>query len=514
MLQTTADFFLEALCLLLYSHNDDTMRLVREVLSIYNDDKESPEFQDVKVEIYASLIRDLLAGDVDAMSPAEISAFKLKVMQNPTLAKDPELLERIRPVFANDAKISPRRIQALVQRVTTFVILHRSNKTIRKMYATGRAAEDASDPEKQTASINAILEYARDLTRLYDHVSIQNMTTVDMIDFTDLDSVQRAIIQNQKSCNSDTIWKLGLQGLSRAFTKWRGGIRRGTFGAVIACSGNYKSGMMLDMCRWFCTLNKPVVKPGTIPTIVFFSLENEPGDNVVSWYKALYINMFKKLPPPEMPPEEMARFVKEKMTCNGFKLLMYRELGESFGLEEYRSKLNKLIAEGHDIQACFIDYLGLMKISTVNQENTAKARQVLAGHIANYGKHLGITTITGWQMTGEADGLSTTGGAHVVKKFGNNHLADAKGFARELDWQMFLHCEKNHVELPFLTGKLHKLRYSEGGRSSRDDFWAYQFHPELGILDDIDGIDRSVPDIYTVAEDGDSTSDRLFGRAG
>lgn len=514
MLQTTADFFLEALCLLLYNHTDDTRKLIKEVLSIYTEERaDEPEFQDAKIAYYCALLKDLLHGEVDMTNPAEMSAFKLKVIQNPELSKDTDLLERIRPMFMNDAKISPKRIQNLVQRVTTFIILHRSNKTIRKMFAKGRNAEDA-DPEKQQSLMNDVLEHARDICKLYDTVTLKEDSTVDMIDMSSRESIRRAILQNQKTRGSDTVWKLGLQGLNRAFTKWGGGIRRGTFGAVIACSHNYKSAMLMDMCRWFCMLNKPVLKPGTIPTIVFFSLENEIADNLITWFKSIYFNVYKASPPANMPTEDIINFVHERMSINGFKLLVYREIGEYFGLKEYQKKIKDLMDTGHDIQASFIDYMGLMKLDRdAMQENAAKARQMLAGNVAQFGKHAGITTITAWQLAGEADGIAASGNAGIVKKFGNHLLADAKGFARELDWQMFLHNEYNHAAVKFLTGRLYKLRYSEGGRSAEQDNWAYQFNLELGILDDIDGIDRSVADIYSVAEDGDG-ADRVFRAAG
>jgi hypothetical protein len=126
--------------------------------------------------------------------------------------------------------------------------------------------------------------------------------------------------------------------------------------------------------------------------------------------------------------------------------------------------------------------------------NDAKRLQMLFNRVGNYGKHKGMTTITGVQLDGAAERLAAEGVTNVVKKFSATHIADCKGIKRELDVLAFMHKEVNHLGVPYLTIKLDKHKYVHGTSQSQT-YTAYRF-TATGIMDDIGGKDMSVSNIY------------------
>lgn len=503
MIQSAADFYLDALQLLLANPSDEVRILMKTVLAIYQD--ETVDLDDKRIALYVMIIKELLTSEVDTENRCEIAGLMLKFEQHPYVEENAELKVKLQLVLNPDNKPSARRVATLLKRVNTWVLWHQSNRELRRMFAKSQQCATTFDLDQQMSLMNEVLCHAKAMVKVHETTTTQPESMVDSIDLTDADSIRKAI-RNYALRSNTNVWRLGSQGMGRMFTKWGGGIKRGSFGCIISLSHQYKSGRLLDMMRWFATYNVPIVKPGQKPTLVFFSLENELNENLVSWYKTIY--MHEHLTQPDMSAtteDQIIQTVKTYFSQKGYTALVYRELGDCFGIKEYKKRIEELMHTGYDVQAVFIDYLGLMRTED-DDNNQAKRFQKLASSLSNYNQHLGITTVTAWQMAGEAEKLCD-GRTYVVKSFNFGLLADAKALARELEWAIFQHIERNDATgVIYLTQMMRKLRYADG-RDAKQDFAAEPFHPTYGLLDDIHSKDRSVTDLYTGGTSADLFAD-------
>jgi hypothetical protein len=186
---------------------------------------------------------------------------------------------------------------------------------------------------------------------------------------------------------------------------------------------------------------------------------------------------------------------------NGFKLMVYRKMGDYFDYDAWVKLHTDLEESGHRIIGSMLDYITLMNAGDSN-ENGAKKLQQLGNRIGNYGNHHGFLTITGLQLNGDAEILAASGQTNIVKRYGAAHLADCKGFKKELDFLIYLHCEINHVGVKYLTMKLDKHKYVHD-TPEEYKYCAYRF-TEHGIMDDVNGKCKAVYNIYADEDDDEN----------
>jgi hypothetical protein len=488
------DIFLEALCLGIYG-GEETRAITKAVIAIYDEQMPtSPHLQDRLIKLYVKMLRDINCGVFDVNSPADVSKYLLKFEHHPLIEEKPDLHDSLRKIFEHRGEVTHRKVAKLIKDVKNWVVLTRISASNRKMYGLSQQFSSSTDEMKQEVIINEILQCARDLNNKCNAglESVQTGEIVDAIDFSDKQSLTRGLAAFQYK-RGEKVWKSGLQGVNRMFGDAKG-IAPGEFVGFAALSYHYKSGILMDYARWIAMHNKPGNTGGKIPVIVFFSFENEVTENLAAWYKAAYANAFGKEADMTIPIDQMIDYVVSAYGVNGFKLIAYREMGEVFGFEQYVKRIEQLEESGFKVLASIIDYLGLMNYGKDGTMNDAKRLQMLFNRVGNYGKHKGMTTITGLQLDGAAERLASEGVTNVVKKFSATHIADCKGIKRELDVLVFMHKEVNHLGVPYLTMKLDKHKYIHGTSQSQT-YTAYRF-TATGIMDDIGGKDMSVENIY------------------
>ena len=154
------------------------------------------------------------------------------------------------------------------------------------------------------------------------------------------------------------------------------------------------------------------------------------------------------------------------------------------------------------VVATVLDYLTLChRLPEDREHNDAVQLQMLANRFHNHSNHNGIFFATGFQLETAASQLAASGKHNIVKQYNESHLSDCKGIKRELDQLFFLELEKNHHGVTYLTMAWNKNRY-EHHTAAEDKYFAYRF-TNFGILDDVDGEDKSVKDIYADDESDD-----------
>ncbi len=490
-LNDVQECLLEALCLGIYSDAPETRLLLKGVSDVYDSHSaDKSEFQTDMAKMYAGLIRDLGNAEIDLSNKAEIAAVMLKFKQNPAIVKDPSILEELENIFKNRDLITARRITNMQKSVRNWTLRLNDAMVLRKMYASSRECSKTTDKIKQDLHFNEVLAHARQIVASRD----DNPLSDDTIEFIDM-SCKKSVKKGLDSYNykrHDKVWRSGLQGVNRMFGP-NGGAAPGEFIGYAALSHHYKSGILQSWFRWLTTLNTPGRMNGKIPVVLFISLENEVFENQMTMFREAYTNLYNEEPPADMSNSDIIDYVSREYSAKGFRPLMYRKDGGTFGYPEYVSLIEQLHTEGYKVVVSIIDYITLMKMDPA-AGNDAKQLQTICNRVGNYGNHHGITTITGLQLDTQARILSDSGMTDCVKRFGPSHLADCKGVTREFDFFAFMHIQDN-LGIPYLTMNWAKHRYNAGTKKEHK-YAAWRFGA-MGIMDDVNGADTTISNIYT-----------------
>lgn len=506
MIPIQADFLLDALCLAVFSDTDETKLLLDSVLVLYRESKKkNPDIFDPDLDVFIDIISDIVHSDVDLGKRAELNRIVLKVKKSPLAQKDSTITDNVISILKDNDESTPKRILQLTNKVQQWVAFARTRVLLGQAF-TKCNKFDPTDAPSNDILLTELLNYARGITEVQDNL-VRTAATIDMIDMTDPNSVKRAMLA-LKTKHTSNSFKTGLKALNRMLGPGYG-FTRGSFVAFAASSHNYKTGILLKAARWLVTKSTYTVPVGMMPTVLFLSLENEVPENASSLIAEAYIDIYREPVPPDMKEEELITRICEYYAQKNVKFLMYR-FDENFGFSDFVKLQTELKNKGHTVLATVIDYMTLMKLEGDESDNPAKRLQKLANHLANFFKRWDQLGVTGLQLDAKADELKASGRTNVVKLFNATHLADAKGIRRELDVLIFLNIEHNQDGVPYLTGAWSKHR-GPAEPSKKDKYFAYRFHPVLGILEDEDTeYEYSVPDIYSVEAEPEEAQAGLF----
>lgn len=499
------DVFLEAMCLAIYAESSDAKQLLEMLLKIYEKYKKDLMYLNNEiVKLYIDVIKEIIDNDMDLSLESEQIKLLMKFEHSAITAKRPDLLRNLKTILNDRKNISRQRIEKLYRNVKNWILWFEASKITREMMKKNSKLELITDPLQEDLLLNEILESSKALTRLFETANTTLEDTIDFIDMTDKSSIKKAIESRKYTRTKENVFITGLKGLNRMFYP-NNGIVRGESIVFMALSHHYKSGMLMNFARWIATYNEPPKVSGT-PTIVFISLENEIYENLNQWFKDLYINLSKAEPDENMSDDDIIDYVLTNFSKNGYKLLVYRKIGDLFGYEEYIKMIEQLESEGHSIVATIIDYITLMRLPVGNIDNTPKKLQKLAHNLIQFNKHKLITTVSAIQLNYIAEEIASNE-TYVVKKFNNNCIADCKGLIREFDIATFMHIEENQYGERFLTLAKKKHRYTSGHMPENYRYPAFKFEV-MGIKDDIElEKDLCVYDIHAEKAPSDTTED-------
>jgi len=496
MIVKSGDVYLNTLCLAAYAPGKETRRLMEAVVKMFTEISKDDKAIITPLNVfYVKLLKDILSGDIDLSNKSELAAMLLKFANEPAVKADKSLLPEITRLLTSEESVSKRRIDTLWKNIKNHVIWARCNSKIRKLLGISMKAATADEVTREIVIqelIDGIKATSNEVSDTSDFEDREG-APIDCIDFSDKDSIMKALQANRKKRDCAII-KFGLQGQNRMFGPQRG-VPYGTFHAIAARSHHYKSGILVDITRWICCHNTPPDTGGRTPVVMFVSLENEIHENLMMWFKTAYCNIYQR-DPDGLSDTEIVEYVYKEFGKKGFQLVVLRRMGEDFGyretveyVEQYEQAHNaKVVALG-------LDYITLCKRCPEDKNYVdAKQIQMLGERFHNWGNHRDTYIYTGLQLETEAAKLATSGCTNIVKRFGEAHLADCKGMKRELDCLWFQEIETNHLGIPYLTDVSNKMRYYIV--SPEDKYCAYRF-TKFGILDDINGKDMSVPDIFT-----------------
>lgn len=507
----SSDLYLNALCLAAYAPGNSTVKIASAVVGMFDDlSRDERTMLSPLNLLYVKLLRDISVGNLDLSNRAEASSILLKYQDDKAFESNKVTFKELQNLLLPDVLPAPQKIRVLFNRVKNNITFFKTNNRIRKMLLSSQRVGSEDDIEKQNALFKEILSAAESLRTDIEDTGLEDseeIAQVDEINMQDPISIKKALLAQHKKRNGSII-RFGLQGLNRMMGPAHGA-SYGESMAVAARSHNYKSGMLMDISRWMCVYNKPPDTGGKTPVILFISLENEIAENLMDIYKKLFINIYHKTPS-SFKDEEIIEFIKRKMSENGFQLLMYRRMGEAFGYHEYVKIVETLEKNGCKVVATILDYITLCKRCIEDKTfNDAKQIQLMVARFKDFCAHRDMFLCTGLQLETEASKLAASGQSNIVKRLTEAHLADCRSIKKELDLLLFMEIEHNHMGVPWLTIKLDKHRYVHD-TPPEDKYCAYQYLGELGIMDDINGDDKSSRDIYAESDSTDNEVVSVF----
>jgi len=313
---------------------------------------------------------------------------------------------------------------------------------------------------------------------------------VDEIDFNDLETlaecVERSLIEN----GNEGMLRSGWQGTNNMLgaevedTYYR----RGDF---VVCGGlqhNYKSGWLLSHFKHFALYNKPYLIDSTKkPLLYLISAENSVKDNLIWLYISLKENETgEKCNVKGVPAKEIARYVNEKLTANGYYIKMDRIDPSDFTFRDLCDRVLELEADGYEIHALLFDYLNMISKRGCTQGPMGSDIRDLFRRTRNFMSPRGILFMTPHQLSTEAKGLLRSGVApeDFVKEIANKGYWDScRTIDQEVDLEIYFH-KVVRDGVSYLTVQRGKHR-KPTITPEQYLYFVLQFYPVGGLRDDI-----------------------------
>ena len=392
--------------------------------------------------------------------------------------------------------MSDDRKTRIVQRLSNEVLLSFNTRLIKRAF--GRLNNTADDLQKQEALLKEVSELCSEVIKINeDGLSLgkkEDENIARVASFDNREQLAKALkVYNTVAVKNK--FKTGLQAMNRAL---QGGFAQGSTIVFASLPFSGKSLMLMKMARWMVTLNT-VAGDFNNPTCIFYSLENEVPQNLMQLFKEMYVNEFKRLPPPDISMEDIVNYCYDSFNKYGWKLIIERRIGAEFGFSEFAASYENYVRLGYTPLMCVIDYVNLMaKGSAIDSEGTGTNNlqiQTLYNNLCNFVKSRNCTLVTAHQLNRKAAEIARINPIGAVKRFGDDMMADSISVRREVDILFYMNKEFDAAGNAYLTFKLDKHRYVND-TPEKDKYFAYPFFGELGLLDDVNGVETSTSNVF------------------
>lgn len=328
---------------------------------------------------------------------------------------------------------------------------------------------------------------------------------MDSISFDDAGEMASMFQRAAEEVSNEGTIKFGWQGLNRMTGEHNGG-RRGEFWVVQALQHNFKTGCTLDMFKQAALYNKPHMRdPTKKPLLIHISLENNLPDNLI-W---LYVNLMENetgqpcdINNLGISREDMARYVMDRMSVNGYYIKMYRKNPSDFSFHDFFDMINDLESKGFEVHMVVMDYLNMMtKKGCVQSGPSGDDIRDLFRRVRNFTTPRGILFITPHQLSSDAKALVRQGVDNFVQEVaGKGYYDGCKRIDQEVDFELVIHIEKmgNKSYLTMQRGKHRKVK-----PTPQDCLYTvYKFEDVGTIPDDINAEDRSMKKVGGASSGG------------
>lgn len=261
------------------------------------------------------------------------------------------------------------------------------------------------------------------------------------MDFSDPEELAAMFEDVKVNMSTEGAFQMGWKGLNRMLGKV-GAVRRGEFVLVGGLQHHFKSGFMLSMFTHAALFNKPHMRDKTRkPLIYFITFENEVSDNLLWIYKYLKENdEGVAVVDAEVDPKEAASYVSERLRESGFEIKMDRIDPSDFTYSSLIATLDKLYADGYEIQMLITDYLNMISKSGIDAKVAGDDIRLLFRRVRNYTAPRGIAFISPHQLSSDAQQLTRENVEDFVKTVaGKGYYDGCRRLGQEPDLEIMIH---------------------------------------------------------------------------
>jgi hypothetical protein len=435
--------------------SENSAALVREIIS---------DIQLAEVNVGVDRERDVL----DGLRSTALSMADMPIDHQYELN---ELLQRLRIVCIDDETLYETLMEGMAPELgeTTLKRTCMNHKKALANYLKekhiNRIVNEASFQLKfQRSKISDIKKWVAEMVSKLEPYQVEagdkDPAVIDDIDTSNENAVS-GVFETIKDINDGTtVLKTGFQGLNRMLD---GGFRRGEEWVIGALQHNFKTGFSLTIFQHIALFNKPIMlDKNKKPLLLRISFEDGLALNFQYLYQNLMENETGIVPDVEnVPVEEMARYVKEKLSVNGYNT---RFMHVNPSLWTYRDVCNKILeleADGYEIHMCMLDYLLKLPTTGCDQGPAGHDIRNMYERIKNFMMARGICVITPHQLSTDAKMQMREGREDFVKNLvGGGYYAGSKQIDQVVDGEIFIHIVEinNQSWLTVQRGKHRKIK--------------------------------------------------------
>ena len=367
---------------------------------------------------------------------------------------DPKLYEAIKTALEadyNDASLK-KSVVAIRKQLDNYF----REKAITDLFK--KAAVDIVYNRDKVADISAyVQEFVTNIEPLVSARKINDPAIMGVMNFSDIQTV-RDVFQNahKEATEGSRVYKTGFKGFNRMA---QGGLRPQTT-VGLALQHKYKTGLQLSLYSQVMNLNKPkTVDTAKIPCQVFITFEDELTDiaNFLFTQKK-YTETREFVDQRNHTYEEMASYVEEGWTANGWKSIIVRVDPTAWTFKDAFNFIISLEAQGYSIEGVWLGYMMLLPTTGCIQGAQGESLRDLLRRFRNFCMARGAIFYTPHQLSTAASDLlrgMCTDAQFAKETVQKNYSAGTKQLAQEMDLEFNHHIVEHGKDtyLYFARGK-------------------------------------------------------------
>lgn len=248
------------------------------------------------------------------------------------------------------------------------------------------------------------------------------------------------------------------------------GFMSGKLYMFLARTGNFKSGLLLSIAKWFKTLNYKVTprrNPDAIPTVLLITTENSIAETVERLFAMV-------VPGEDMESMSPIQVINELKTTGGMTISMENRVNIRI---EYRNDreidtndiygiIEDIEMNGAEVIALIVDYIKRIKAAESGRGDERIELKNCSSELKNLAENLDIPVITAMQINRAGNQLveqaMSQSKEDLAKFMGATNVANCWDLIENSDWVCIINIEKHkETEQYFLTFKLVKIRYAD-----------------------------------------------------
>lgn len=363
-----------------------------------------------------------------------------------------DLLQKVRMLTRHDESLYDTLKEGIVGemseeniRLVTGNIRSELNAYLREVQALSIIKENSRKATFNRDDIGNLPEFIANfraaLEQYETNVKERDPAIVGEVRLSDTDHVEEIFRQAKELNNEAGIMKTGWQAINRML---QGGFRRGEEVVVGALQHNFKTGFTLSLFKHIALYNVPyLIDKKKKPLLLRISFEDPLSLNFPFLYRNIKENeTYQHADVSNTPIEEMAAFVQQKLSINGYEVMLVHVNPSLWGYRDVQNYVLSLEAEGYEVHVLMLDYLNMLDKRGLDSGGpTGSNIRDLFRRMRNFCSPRKITLITPHQLSTEAKMLIRQGNEEsFVRDIANKGYYDScKTIDQEVDLELYIH---------------------------------------------------------------------------